>query len=192
MIHRTAALLLLALVFTTAFGHDGHDHASGLAAGLAHPFMGLDHLLAMLALGIWAAQWKGKTVFVAPTLFIASMLAGALFALGGGALPFVEHGIALSVLILGLVVALVPAQGAIAGLVLPLIVTGAAMHGYAHSAELPLHANAAYYVVGFTLATAFLHAIGLFIGRQLNHRLSIRRTAGYAIALIGSVLALTI
>ncbi|HKY02692.1 MAG TPA: HupE/UreJ family protein [Burkholderiales bacterium] len=192
MIHKSAALLFVAFASTMAFGHEGHEHASGFAAGLAHPLMGLDHLLAMLAVGIWAALWKGKAVFIAPALFIASMLIGALFALGGGTLPFVEHGIALSVLVLGLSVALVPAPSAIAKLVLPLIAASAIMHGYAHGAELPADASAAIYVAGFAITTTLLHAVGLVLGLQLNTSLMLRRATGLTIALIGSSITLVI
>lgn len=189
MICKTAALFALTVFSTTAFGHPGHEHASGFMAGVAHPFMGVDHLLAMVALGLWAALWKGRSMLIAPTIFLTSMLIGALFALNGGNLPFVEHGIALSVLVMGLLVAIVPVQGVSLLIALPLIAVGAAMHGYAHGSELPAGMSTLQFIAGFATATALLHSLGILIGLQLSNRTGLRRAAGLAIAVAGSVLA---
>lgn len=188
LIYKLSALLVLSLASGAALAHPGHEHLSGFAAGFAHPFLGLDHLLAMIALGIWAAQSQGRSMFVAPAIFVASMLLGALFALKGGNLPYAEHGIALSVLVIGLLVALVPAQGPVAKLALPVIAVGAALHGYAHGAELPAEAGAAAYIAGFSMATALLHAVGILIGLQLQSRIVLRRGAGILVAIAGSAL----
>jgi urease accessory protein len=183
---------VFAFISAAALAHPGHDHSSGLVSGLAHPFMGLDHLLAMLALGVWAAQWRGRLILLAPAVFIAAMLIGAFFALGGGNLPFIEHGIALSVLLIGLLVAVVPAQGAWAQLALPVIAIGAALHGYAHGTELPASAAPHTYLFGFALATGLLHLAGIALGLSLKQRLRWRRIAGFAVAAAGAMLTLTL
>lgn len=185
MIRFAIPLLLFA---PAALAHPGHEHSSGFVAGIAHPFLGLDHLLAMIALGVWAAQWKGRDVLAAPTIFIAGMLLGATYALTGGALSFAEHGIALSVLGIGLLIALVPGHKAAARIALPVVALGAAMHGYAHVAEVPSHLSAGTYIAGFALATAALHALGIAIGMTLNPRMRLRRIAGALVALSGVVL----
>jgi urease accessory protein len=186
------AFVGLSMLSGAAFAHPGHDGVSSFVAGFAHPFTGLDHLLAMVALGIWAAQRKGASMLLAPAVFTLSMLLGALVALNGASLPFVEHGIALSILLIGVLVAAVPPRGLSLALILPLIGVGAAMHGYAHGIELPGANSAMPFVAGFTAATLALHGVGIFIGRVLGSDIRVRRAMGMGIALAGSVLAVSV
>lgn len=169
-------IALTAIVFSNfAQAHPGH--ANGLAAGLAHPLLGLDHLLAMLAVGVWAAQLGARARWLVPTGFVTLMtLAGGL-ALSGNALPMLagEGAIAASVLLLGLLIAfavrMTPAVGA------ALVGAFAVFHGYAHGAEMPPAATAWQYAAGFVLSTVALHGAGLLLGRRLHeHGLALRAT----------------
>jgi urease accessory protein len=173
---------------SAAFAHIGdHSHMS-FAEGLAHPFTGLDHMLAMVAVGLWASQIGGRALWLLPLTFPVVMAAGAALGFGGVALPWVEGGIAASVLVLGALVAL-KAKPSLAVSV-PLIATFAALHGYSHGIELPASVSALTYAVGFVAATLVLHLIGIGLGLAAN-RIPARfaaQTAGGAIAALGAVL----
>ena len=127
--------------------------------GFAHPFTGLDHLLAMVAVGLWASQLGGRALWLLPLTFPVVMAAGAALGFGGVALPWVEIGITVSVLVLGAAVALTyrPALA----VSLPLIGLFALLHGYAHGVELPAQTSALTYCAGFVAATLGLHLAGL-------------------------------
>jgi urease accessory protein len=175
----------------TAFAHPGHD-VSGLAAGLMHPFTGLDHLLAMLAVGIWAAQLNskesgGRKLWLLPASFMTMLAAGAAIAMQWPSLTMVETGIAVSVLALGLLVSL--------SLQLPAMLTVAItalfglLHGYAHGLELPESAAPAAYALGFLAATASLHCGGIILGIATRERHALlSRLLGGTIALAGAYL----
>jgi urease accessory protein len=180
----TAVFLLVAS--STAFAHPGHD-VSGFAAGLMHPFSGIDHLLAMVAVGLWAAQGGGRKVWLLPATFMIMLAAGAGLTMQWQALPLVEAGIAVSVLALGLLVALslqLPASLSVA-------ITGlfGLLHGYAHGLELPQSAAPVEYALGFIAATATLHLSGITLGiaTRQNYAL-LSRLLGSAIALSGAYL----
>ena len=175
----TALLLSPAL----AFAHPGHDHA-GLMSGIAHPIFGLDHLLAMVAVGLWAAQQSGKARWALPLTFVATLLMGGLFGFTGLQLPLMETGIAGSVLALGLLVALAvrPPLAVATGLT----ALFALSHGVAHGLELPALASPWGYAAGFVVATAALHGIGYAVARQLPQVASpLVRLAGAGSALAG-------
>ena len=191
MIRKLAAVCALALISSAALGHPAQEHLSGVAAGFAHPFMGVDHLLAMVALGIWAAQCKGPSMLLAPAVFILSMVAGAVFALNGGVVAFAEHGIAFSVLIIGLFVAMVPAQGIVRTLALALVALGATMHGFAHAVQAPTE-SAIQLILGFAIGTSMLHGFGLLLGCALRDRIVAMRATGFAITTAGSVMLWTL
>lgn len=179
-----AAVATLA-VPAAAFAHPGHG-LIGLGAGLAHPFQGLDHLLAMVAVGIWAALQPAGRAWQGPALFLAMLVVGAGVGLSGLTLPLTEPGIAASVVLLGLLVigtTWVPASASLA-----LIGTFALLHGHAHGAEAV--APVAGYVSGFLAASALLHAGGYMAGRVLNQTRYGIATAGLSIAAAGAVLAL--
>lgn len=160
------ALYALALLFTPAmaFAHTGHD-TSGIMAGVAHPVTGLDHLLAMLAVGLWAAQQHGSARWAVPVTFVTSMLLGGVLGFEGLQIPFMETGIAASVLAFGLLVAVAARLPISAALGMTALF--ALTHGVAHGLELPDLANPWGYAAGFVAATAVLHAVGYAMVRAL-------------------------
>jgi urease accessory protein len=162
-------------------GGDGAAH-HGFAAGFAHPFTGIDHLLAMLLIGLWSATLTRRW-WVAPLAFVVMVLVGALLASAGLALPAVEPMIALSLVLLGALLAARTAWPAAAMAAVGALF--ALFHGAAHGAELQgLEALA-----GMVLATAVLHGIGLFAGRALQrHSVWWPRAAGISASLVGAVL----
>ena len=192
----------LSLTAASAFAHPGHDAATvgaSLFAGLAHPFTGADHLLAMTAVGVWsalAAAPKGAfgqggskaDLLRLPFAFVAMMLVGAALGLTGVTLPAVEPMIAVSLLVIGLLVAARAKLSALSGMA---IVGGFALfHGYAHGAELPATAAALpavlSYVGGFAASTMALHVMGIGMGAFLRrHAGWIARVAGAGVALYG-------
>jgi urease accessory protein len=188
-----SVLVSLALLPGAAFAHTGAGHAHGFVQGFAHPIGGLDHLLAMVAVGLFAAYLGGRALWLVPTTFVGVTALGGLLGVSGAALPYVELGIALSVVVFGLLVALrwnFPVTGAMA-------IAGvfAVFHGYAHGTELPENASGLAYGIGFMIATALLHLAGIAIGLgfasrgtgKLGRRLV--QTGGGVIALAGVVIA---
>ncbi|WP_219266567.1 HupE/UreJ family protein [Pseudomonas sp. Xaverov 259] len=176
----TAALLLAPAL---AFAHPGHGD-NGLVAGISHPLGGIDHLLAMVAVGLWAAQQQGKARWALPCAFVGTMLIGGLLGFEGLELPALESGIAASVLALGLAVALAVRP--------PLFVAVAAtalfalFHGVAHGLELPDMSSPWAYAAGFVGATAALHAVGYALVRFLPAAAApLVRVAGAASAATG-------
>jgi urease accessory protein len=155
---------LLATLFTLAgaapaFAHTG----TGIASGFAHPFLGWDHLLAMLAVGAWGAMVGNRALWAVPGAFVSAMALGGATAMMGVTLPFVEAAIFVSVLVLGAFLLArvrmpVWAGMAVAGLF-------ALAHGHAHGAEVPLMADAWIYGFGFVTATALIHALGAIAAR---------------------------
>ena len=188
---RATLLTCLALLPALAQAHPGHDAAT-LGLGLLHPFTGADHILAMLAIGLWAAQLGGRLRWAVPLSFVLLMLVGANLIAQNGALTAglgaVEQGIAASVLICGLLLAFAvrfaaPACVAIAG-------GFALLHGYAHAAEGPGQADLTAYFAGFALSTAALHAAGFGVAVWLarSNRQHALRWTGAAVALCGTAL----
>jgi len=173
---------------SAAFAHVGdHSHMSFME-GLMHPVSGLDHILAMVAVGLWASQLGGRALWLLPLTFPVVMAAGAALGMSGVALPWVEIGIAGSVMVLGAAVAL--ALRPSLAISLPLIGAFALLHGYSHGVELPASASALSYGAGFIAATLMLHAVGIGLGLAAG-RIPVRfaaRTAGGAIAALGVVL----
>lgn len=185
-----AAVLGLALT-APAFAHTGIGaQGNGFVAGLLHPLMGLDHMLAMLGVGIWAAQLGKRATWLVPAAFVAVMIAGAGLALAGAPLPMVEFGIAGSVLAIGALIAFGARMPV--GLAMGLVGLFALFHGHAHGTELPGFANPAAYGAGFAIATALLHVAGVGIAvavRKHAARLPFR-VAGAAMAAVGGGLLL--
>ena len=168
-----AASILLALTAGAAQAHTGHDIASGLAHGFAHPFSGYDHLIAMFAVGLLAANLGGRAVWMVPTAFVSMMVAGGLWGFAGMNLPYFETGILLSVGVLGLAALLRRSVPLVVATALASVF--AIFHGYAHTVEMPLGTSALEYAVGFIAGTALLHAAGLGAGLALNSIRPIRR-----------------
>ena len=170
--------------------HVGVHPDGGFATGFAHPFFGLDHLLAMVAVGVWAVQLGGRQLLMVPATFVLAMVAGALAGKYGIALPQVESMVALSVLALGVLVAL--AARAKWYWAVPVVAAFALFHGHAHGTEMPEFSAPWQYFAGFTLATAALHALGVGGGVALKTHPAILRAGGAAIGLVGGWLLLSV
>jgi urease accessory protein len=177
----------LAMVPALASAHTGHD-ALGFGHGFAHPMSGIDHILAMVAVGIFAANLGGRALWAVPLTFTALMAAGGALGIAAMPLPFVEIGIALSIVVLGLVVA-VRYEWPVAA-AMTLVGLFAIFHGHAHGTEMPVDGSGAAYALGFVLATGFLHLFGIAIGFGINragerysHRIT--QAGGVAVAFAG-------
>jgi urease accessory protein len=181
------ALPLLALLPSAALAHAGHAAAGGLAAGFLHPLGGLDHVLAMVAVGLLAWNLGGRALWLVPLAFVAAMAAAGAIGMAGTALPLVELGIGLSVVAIGGLVAL--------GLRLPtalamgIAAVFAIFHGHAHGTEMDPTASGLGYGVGFVAASVLLHATGILAGLGLGRLAAgggvLRRASGAAIAALG-------
>lgn len=157
-----AATLISLATPTLAFAHTGHGDAHGFAHGFMHPVGGLDHVLAMVAVGLLAATLGGRALWLLPASFVAVMAAGGMLGIAGINVPFVETGIALSVIVFGLAVAFRMPLPVLAGMAL--VGFFAVFHGFAHGAEMPPHTSSLAYAGGFLLATALLHGVGIAVG----------------------------
>jgi len=188
----TFAAIMGAALTAPAWAHTGIGAygGNGLMAGFIHPLMGLDHMLAMLGVGIWAAQLGKRAIWLVPTAFVAVMVGGAALALSGAPLPMVEFGIGGSVLVIGALIAF-GARMPVA-LATSLVGAFALFHGHAHGTELPGFAHPAAYGVGFVAATSLLHVAGLgiaYLARKHAAKLPFR-VAGAAMAAVGGGLLL--
>lgn len=186
-ISRVLFALVLAGGAGSALAHGGHSGAH-FGAGLAHPFSGFDHVLAMLAVGIYALRQGGQGRWLLPAGFVAAMLAGAALGALGGVVPAVETGIASSVLVLGLLIAAAVRLPLAAAL--PLVSVFAVFHGYAHFVEMG-GAGLLSYALGFATATAVLHAMGFALARWMPETplaQGVKRVLGGAMAATGLVL----
>jgi urease accessory protein len=173
MLKRLLTAFALVIVGTApAFAHlDPLEHGS-FAAGFSHPLFGLDHILAMVAVGLWAASVGGKALWAVPTAFVATMAVGFGAALLGMPLPFVEPVILASVIFIGVMVALalpLPTVGVAA-----VVAFFALFHGHAHGGEMG-EAGALGYAAGFLAATALLHAVGVAAGVGVGRVLATAR-----------------
>ncbi len=188
---RLGAAATLAMVLATpAAAHVGAGEVHGFMHGLAHPIGGLDHVLAMVAVGLLAAGLGGRAIWMVPAAFVVMMAVGGALGMAQVSVPYVELGIAASVVVLGLAVALrlpMPTVGAMA-----LVGFFAIFHGFAHGVEMPVDASGAGYASGFLLATAFLHgigiALGLGIGRIGHAGANVSQVGGAALSLAGVAL----
>ena len=181
------ALFLAALLLapTLAHAHTGVGDTSGFTHGFEHPLFGLDHLLAMVAVGLWAAQIGGRALWAVPATFVSVMAVGGALGIAGVPVPFVEQGIATSVLLLGLLIALAVRMPL--GFSVPLVALFAICHGHAHGAEMPATASGFQYAAGFMIATAALHCVGIGLGILIQRHTAapVLRVAGAAIAVAG-------
>ena len=190
-----ALLLLLAALPSPAMAHDGTGLAGGFAAGFSHPLSGFDHMLAMVAVGIWGAFLGRPLIYALPMLFPSAMALGGGIGMAGISIPPVELGIGLSVVVLGAMIFF--------ALRLPVVVACAIVaifalfHGYAHGIELPSAADPIGYSAGFVLCTGLLHLAGIALGtlRALPAGTLALRGVGGAMALVGvwfTVVALSV
>ena len=176
------AAALLTLFVQSASAHVGQGEAFGFLTGFLHPISGFDHVLAMVAVGLWGAQLGAPAIWVLPMAFPLVMAAGALLGFLGVPLPGVEVGIAASAIVLGAAVAFELRPP----LVLAALVVGAfaIFHGHAHGTELPAGQSALLCSIGFVIATGGLHALGIGIGTAHRWPLGrkLLRAAGAAVA----------
>jgi urease accessory protein len=186
----TIAVATIALP-TIASAHPGHDGTPGFIHGFLHPLGGLDHMIAMVAVGLFAARLGGRALWLVPASFVVTMAAAGVAGMAGFALPYVEAGIALSILVLGAAIALETTMPVAAAM--GLVALFAVFHGHAHGAEMPETMSGLAYGAGFVAATAALHALGiglgLFIGRageMFGRR--VLQVGGTAAALAGAAL----
>lgn len=162
-IFKSGVLALAAAALpAVAYAHTGVGETAGFVHGFSHPISGLDHILAMIMVGVLAFQLGGRAVWAVPTTFVLVMALGGALGIAGINVPFVEIGIALSVIVLGAIVALnIRASTAVAMGIVGLF---AIFHGHAHGAEMPENAGGVAYAAGFMIATALLHMAGLGLG----------------------------
>ena len=180
-LERTFALLLLT---TPAFAHTG-EGAGGFFSGLAHPLLGPDHVIAIVAVGMWGVFLGAPALWLLPIIFPLVMAFGGVLGIVGMPLPAIETGIAASAIVLGLMVAL--ACRPPLWIAAMLVGAFAIFHGYAHGKELPNDANALAFSIGFVIATGALHLTGIAFGwlsRWPAGSVAVRG-AGGAIALMG-------
>ena len=178
----------VSLLPALAQAHHVPGTSASFTSGLVHPWLGLDHVLAMVAVGLWAGQLGGRSTWALPATFVGVMSLGGLLGMSGMPLPGVEAGILASVVVLGLLVARAVRLPQFASLAL--VGVFALFHGHAHGSELPVGASALAYGAGFVAATVALHALGLGAGRlaRLQPTFPTLRLAGAAIALTGLAL----
>jgi urease accessory protein len=186
---RSAATIFFAILIlaTPAFAHVGDGLTGGFLGGFAHPLFGPDHVVAMVAVGLWGAFLGAPAIWLLPVVFPLVMAFGGALGILGVPIPGIEVGIAVSAIVLGLMVAL----AARPPLWIAAVLVGAfaIFHGHAHGAELPPGADAVAYSVGFVVATGMLHLCGIAFGllaRWPAGRIAVR-AAGGAIALAGAV-----
>lgn len=173
----------LGLLATPALAHTGGAPAASAIAGFLHPLSGVDHVLTMISVGTMAALVGGRAMWSVPSAFIAVMLLGAIAGATGMALPMVELGIAVSIVALGVATAFgrsVPESAAVA-----MAVVFAAFHGHAHGSEIGMTTSAAEFGAGFVVATATLHAAGLFAAMLLSRQFAATGTATVRLAGVG-------
>ena len=179
------------IIFLHSYG------GGGILSGFLHPLLGLDHLLAMLAVGILSAQIGGRALWTVPATFVGVMAIGAFLGIAGLALPLVEYGITFSVLVLGIAILFgnrIPEWAALIA-----VAFFALFHGNAHGTEIPEITNTiglvVAYILGFLIATAGLHVVGALIGLLVSRSergLMLMRIGGLAIALIGVFLIINV
>ena len=187
---RSAGTLLLFAALSSlampALAHTGEGVTGGFLSGLAHPVFGWDHVVAMVAVGLWGAVLGSPAIWILPITFPLVMAVGAALGIAGIPIPSVETGIALSGAVLGLLVAFfVRAPLVVAASIVAIF---AIFHGYAHGVELPDAANPFAYAIGFVIATGFLHLIGILFGTLMGFAWGKRavRAGGAGIALVGA------
>ncbi len=185
---RSLMALILLLAVQPLAAHTTGGAIGGLGSGLGHPLFGIDHLLAMLAVGVWAYQLGGSAMWKVPLVFVLTLLVGANLGLAGLSLAFYEPMIAASLMVLGLIIAM---KWRVVPLLASMIVAVFALfHGFAHGIEMPLAASPMAYITGFTLATILLHGLGVMLayGFQKSSQVVLMRAGGVGLAGTGLLL----
>lgn len=193
MIMRFITLFFLTLFFALpAQAHEVHA-GGGFISGFNHPVLGFDHMLAMICVGILSTKLGGKAIWTVPAVFVLFMLCGGIIGLLSLPIPLVEFGIAVSVLLLGLALAIdkrLPQW-----LVMAFVATFAIFHGHAHGVEMPQLAEPALYVLGFICGTSAIHVVGVLLGIAMQNkdpRNRFVRSSGGVIAIVGGYLLLSV
>ena len=188
-IKKVTGFVSLLLVAPFAEAHSGLDQ-NGLMSGLLHPLLGLDHLLAMLAVGLWAGRLDTKASWSLPLLFLVAMSVSAIASQGLGSMLLIENGIAVTLLLLGLFIVFAVKLPAVIGMIA--VSLFAAFHGVAHGTEWPLAASPAWYVSGFVFSTALLMGAGVKTATMSADRFQLFiRLTGMLIASTGGWMLLT-
>lgn len=178
-------LALLAIAASPALAHTG-EYEGGLASGFFHPITGWDHVVAMVAVGLWGGILGRPAIWALPITFPVVMSVGAALGVAGIPIPFIEVGIALSGVVLGLlIVFMIRLPLPVAVIIVAIF---AIFHGWAHGAELPDAANPFAYALGFVVATGLLHLFGILLGTLMGSKTgqTIVRVCGAIIALVGA------
>ena len=183
--YATLSVTLLMLVPTLVLAHQEAGQVTGFVSGLEHPISGMDHVVAMIAVGLWGAVLGPPAIWVLPVAFPMMMAFGGFMGLLGIPVPSIEIGIAVSAIVLGAMV-LIQARPPL-WVAAILVAIFAIFHGYAHGRELPAGANALLYSLGFVVATGLLHLVGILLGEAHRWALGrqIVRAAGGGIAVAG-------
>lgn len=180
-----AAISIIALFSDAALAHTGAGSGGGFFNGFLHPVLGPDHVIAMVAVGLWGVFLGAPAIWMLPIVFPLVMAFGGALGMIGVPLPAVETGIALSAVVLGLCVAMALKPPLYAAAVI--VGVFAIFHGYAHGAEMPEASDPVAYAIGFVVATGLLHLFGILfgsLGRWPAGRILVR-SAGGLIALAG-------
>lgn len=182
---RLLSLVALATVLplSPTFAHTGVGQTTGFFFGFTHPIGGVDHVLAMVAVGLFAALLGGRALWLVPAAFVTMMAVGGALGLASVNVPFVELGIGLSVVALGAAVALqvnMPLSAAMG-----FVGLFAIFHGHAHGSEMPETLSGLTYATGFVTATALLHFVGVGLGLTMGRLARVSQAAGGLIALTG-------
>jgi urease accessory protein len=185
---RSLMAIILLLAMQPLSAHTTGGAIGGLGSGLGHPFIGIDHLLAMLAVGMWAYQLGGSAVWKVPLVFVLTLLVGASVGLAGLSLPFIEPVIVASVMVFGLLIAMKSRITPV--LASMLVALFALFHGYAHGIEMPLAALPLAYVAGFSLATIGIHVLGVMLAYVIHRtaQTTLLRVGGFGLAGTGLLL----
>jgi len=171
---------------SAALAHVVDTTGVGFASGMLHPLSGLDHMLAMLAVGVWAGQMGGRALWRVPATFVSVMLIGGALGLSGIPLAPVDAGIAASLVVLGILIATssrLPLTASVS-----LVGLFAIFHGHAHGTEIPLAASPALYALGFVVATGALHLVGMALGVARGWNARLMRVGGLAVLAAGTSL----
>ena len=182
------ALVLALLLFPqAASAHTEAGVAGGFLSGFTHPLFGWDHVVAMVAVGLWGAFLGAPAIWILPIVFPLVMVLGGVLGILGVPVPFVETGIAMSAIVLGLLVA----KATQAPISMAAVIVGAfaIFHGHAHGSELPAASNAIAYAIGFVVATGLLHLAGIALGLLTRWPQGVWavRACGAAIAIVGGL-----
>lgn len=187
-----SALFALAMIPTAAWAHPGLHGETSFMSGFLHPLTGIDHILAMVSVGLLAAHLGGRSLWAVPASFILAMVIGGTLGVAGLQIPVVEAGIAASVIALGVLVAM---RAQISSrLAAAIVAVFGIFHGAAHGTEMPVDASLIGYTAGFVTATAVLHTVGIAVAfgvaaLSVRHSHSVIRLGGSAVAIAGVVLA---